>query len=209
MLDELISQSLRDFQSDCLNFCEHHYPTIHNRGMNESHLGKALARRIVHSYDKLNIDAFLHQLDESPALKQPVFRVDAPDHQIYIVAHRLISANLACRKGIVKDMHWTLDHIDTTSEKEKRVILVADHWIDRSSASKSVPSWWLGHQPIHQADFAAQGVRLLEAEHSLAGDIELECALTGGLNRIFHPFHRQRDGLPLYKYLLLTATYPL
>ncbi|MDD1792295.1 hypothetical protein L4D06_08915 [Enterovibrio makurazakiensis] len=209
MLDELISQSLRDFQLDCLSFCEHHYPTIHNRGMKESHLGKALARRIMHSYDKLDIDTTCRSVEESNTIKQLVFLVDTPEHQIYIVAHRLISANLACRRAIVNDMKWTLDHLEAPNDKERRIIVIADHWIDRSVASKAVPHWWLGHQPIHQADFAAQGVKLVDAEHSLAGDIEVVCSITGGRHRIYHPLHRQRDGLPLHKYLLLTATYPL
>ncbi len=208
MLDELISQSLREFQSDCLSFCEHHYPTIHNRGMKESHLGKALARRFIHGYNNLDIDATYAQMEEA-ALKQPVFRIDSPEHQIYLVAHRLISANTACRKALVKDTLWALEHLDTSSGKEKRLIIVADHWVDRSSASKSVPCWWLGHQPIHRDDYASQGVKLMDADHHFAEDIAQECHLNDGKLRIFHPLHRQRDGIPLYKYMLLTAAYSL
>lgn len=208
MLDELISQSLRDFQSDCLSFCEHHYPTIHNRGMKESHLGKALARRLIHGYNNLNIDARYAQLEEA-ALKQPVFVIESPDHQIYLVAHRMISANTAGRKALVNDIHWALAHLDRASNKEKRLVLIADHWTDRSSASKSLPSWWLGHQPIHIEEFIAQGIKLIDANHHLASDIADRCQLSGGRLRIYHPLHRQRDGLPLYKYMLLSATYPL
>lgn len=209
MLDELISQSLRDFQSDCVSFCEHHYPTIHNRGMKESHLGKAFARRLIHSYDNLNIDAQYAQLDEAGVLKHPAFRIESPDHQIYIVAHRLISANIACRKGLVKDTQWTLEHLDTACNKEKRLVILADHWVDRSSASKSVPSWWLGHQPIHKEEYVAQGIRLVDADRSLSEDIAQECNLSDGRHRIFHPLFRHRDGLPLFKYMLLTAAYTL
>ncbi|STQ76191.1 hypothetical protein [Grimontia hollisae] len=209
MLDELISLSLRDFQSDCVSFCEHHYPTIHNRGMKESHLGRALSRRLIHSYHNLGIDTEYVQLEESASIKHSAFRIESPEHQIYLAAHRLISANIACRNALVKDTLRTLDHLDTASPKEKRLIIIADHWIDRSNASKSIPSWWLGHQPIHKEEYVAQGIRLVDAEKSLAADFAQAYQLTGGKHRIFHPLFRQRDGLPLFKYMLLTATYTI
>ncbi|OEE65194.1 hypothetical protein A1OS_14695 [Enterovibrio norvegicus] len=209
LLDEIISQSLRDFQSDCLRFCEQHYPTIHNRGMKESHLGKALSRRLIHSYKNIDIPASFVQLEDASSLKQMVFRVDSPDHQIYIVAHNLISANVACRRGLVQDTCWMLDRLDANDNKEKRLIIISDHWIDRSAASKSIPSWWLGHQPIHLPEFIGQGVKLVDSPNSLAVDLQADCRLHDGMHRIFHPFHRHRDGLPLFKYLLLSAVYPL
>lgn len=209
MLDELISLSLRDFQSDCVSFCEHHYPTIHNRGMKESHLGRALSRRLIHSYSNLGIDTEFSQLEEGSPLKHPAFRIESPEHQIYLVAHRLISANTACRNALVKDTQRALEHLDTTCPKEKRLIIIADHWADRSNASKSIPSWWLGHQPIHKEEYAAQGIRLIDAERSVTADLTQACQLTEGKHRIFHPLFRHRDGLPLFKYMLLTATYTI
>lgn len=207
MLDDLISLNLRNFQSDCLNFSEQNYPTVHNRGIKESHLGKALARRMVNSFEKNNTEASFSLLEDPLTLKQPVFVIDSSDFQILILVHRLLSANFESRKGLINDINGTLSHIDNHNNKEIRLIIIADHWADRSNASKSIPSWWLGHQPIHQLEYAEQGIKLVDADHFLAEDIQKSCQLKGGQHRIYHPLHRYKDGLPFFKYMLLTATY--
>lgn len=209
MLDELIAHSLRNFQSDCLNFTEQNYPTVHNRGIKESHLGKALARRMLISFAKKNTPASFTLLGDPSTVKQPVFVIDSLEHQILILVHRLLSANVASRKGLINDVDRTLENIDKNNNKEIRFIIIADHWADRSIASKSVPSWWLGHQPIHQIEYAEQGIKLVDAEHFLSDDIQKVCHLKGGKHRIYHPLHRYKDGLPLFKYMLLTAIYAL
>ncbi|WP_232312706.1 hypothetical protein [Enterovibrio coralii] len=177
--------------------------------MKDSHLGKALSRRIVHSFDNLDVQTQFHQMEETSSTKQPIYRIETKDHLVFVLAHRMISASSACRKGLVRDIKQLIEGLDIDRTKEVRLIIVADHWIDRSSASKSIPSWWLGHQPIHIDEYISQGIKLVAAEQHLAHDIETECQLEKGRHRLFNPLHRQRDGLPLYKYLLLTATYPL
>ncbi|MDD1779733.1 hypothetical protein LRP49_00865 [Enterovibrio sp. ZSDZ35] len=172
-------------------------------------MGKALSRRIVHSFDNLNILTNFSQLEEASSYKQPIYCIESDNHQVFVLAHRMISASSACRKGLVRDIKHVLEEVSIDRTKDARLIIVADHWVDRSSASKSIPSWWLGHQPIHIDEYISQGIRLVLAEQDLATDIESECSLEKGLHRLYNPLHRQRDGLPLYKYLLLTATYPI
>ena len=207
MLDELIAQSLRNFQSDCLNFSEQNYPTVHNRGIKESHLGRALIRRISHSFEKMDTDVSSCIIENISTLSQPIFSIETSKHQILIVVHRLLSANFESRKALIKDVSGTLEFVDKCTNKENRLIIIADHWADRSIASKSIPSWWLGHQPIHQIEYAEQGMKLVDANHFLSDDIENESQLQGGKYRIYHPLHRYKDGLPFFKYMLLTATY--
>nr|WP_269809100.1 hypothetical protein [Enterovibrio nigricans] len=125
-MDELIAQSLRNFQSDCLSFCEHHYPTIHNRGMKDSHMGKALSRRIVHSFDNLNIDTQFSQLEETSSYKQPIYCIETDSHQVFVLAHRMISASSACRNGLVRDIKQVLGEVSIDKTKDARLIIVAD-----------------------------------------------------------------------------------
>lgn len=208
MLDDIISLSLRHFQRDCLQLCEYHYPTIHNRGMRETHMGKALARRVASTFHSQDVAAHFEQLEEEKH-QQPVYRVVSSVGDIIVVAHRMISANKACRLGLVRDLQRSLEHTDTSENKDYRVVVIADHWMDRSAASKSVASWWLGHQPIHIDEYRSQGIKLIDADHSLANDIENTIGLINGQHRLFHPLNRQKDSIPLYKYLLMAAFYDL
>lgn len=209
LLDELIAQSLRNFQADCLNFSKQNYPTVHNRGIKESHMGRALCRRVIHSFESIDIPASSNVIENVETLSQPIFCIDAENYQILIVVHRLLSANFESRKGLIRDVMGSLEFKDMRDKKERRLIIIADHWADRSHASKSIPSWWLGHQPIHQIEYAEQGIKLTDAKHFFSDDIQQECKLKGGQHRIYHPLHRYKDGLPFFKYMLLTATYPL
>lgn len=209
MLDELIAQSLRNFQADCLNFSKQHYPTVHNRGIKESHMGRALSRRVIHSFENIDIPVMSHVIENIETLSQPVFCIDSDKHQILIVVHRLLSANIESRKGLIRDVRGSLAFKDKTKNKEIRLIIIADHWADKSNASKSIPSWWLGHQPIHQIEYAEQGIKLVDSKHFFSVDIQHECRLIGGQHRIYHPLHRYKDGFPFFKYMLLTATYSL
>lgn len=161
------------------------------------------------SFEKKQTKASFTLLEDPDTVKQSVFLIDSSEHQIVIVVHRLISANLASRKSLVKDVSGTLDLIDKSSSKEMRLIIIADHWADKSNASKSMPSWWLGHQPIHQVEYAKQGIKLLEADHFLSDEIEQACKLKEGQYRIYHPLHRYKDGLPFFKYMILAAIYSL
>lgn len=209
MLDQLITESLRHFQSDCLNFSEKNYPTVHNRGIKEAHLGKAFARRVINAFAKHNTNTSLTEYEGVDALSPPFFCIESTQYHILIVVHRLLSANQASRKGLINNINKILNNIEIKKEKETRLIILADHWTDRSNASKSIPCWWLGHQPIHQMEYAAQGIKLIDAKHSFSQDISHECQLEGGRHRIYHPLHRYKDGLPFFKYMLLAATYPL
>ncbi|WP_284509785.1 hypothetical protein [Salinivibrio costicola] len=137
-----------------------------------------------------------------------MYKLQLDDSAIYILAHRLLSGNNACRDALVRDVAWLLNNGITDPSEPGRVIIVSDHWIDRTNASKAVPSWWLGHQPIHADAYRAQGIRLVSATTSLSDAIS-PLGLTEGRYRIFHPLFRIKDSLPLHKYLLMTATFSL
>lgn len=72
MLLDIVTQSVNEFQVDCLRLCEKHYPTIHNQGMSEHHLGLAFARRLART-----LSEFGHPCEYAPSSR--------PINAIYLI----------------------------------------------------------------------------------------------------------------------------
>lgn len=210
MISDLLSVSIQQFKADCLQLCEQHYPTVHNRGMRGDHLGKALCRRIVSTLSQADIEVRVQVLAQANQSDQPIFRLEAPQFTLWVVAHRLVSANLARRESLVA----AVDSVKHASPSHARqhphyLLLVADHWFDRSKASKELPAWWLGHLPENISDYQADGIRLLGCDQSLPSRLAQQLNLTGGERQIHHPLKRHNGGQTVHRYLLLTALYSL
>lgn len=73
MLLDILTQSVNEFQADCLKLCEKHYPTIHNQGMSEHHLGLAFARRLART-----LTEFGHRCEYAPI--ESVYQTEQPHH---------------------------------------------------------------------------------------------------------------------------------
>ncbi|WP_434361655.1 hypothetical protein NF212_24695 [Parasalinivibrio latis] len=210
MFDEIISLSLRQFQEDCRQLSEYHYPTVHNRGMRENHLGKALSRRIVATLASKQIDALFSQLEDNDPNSCPFFKITGEDFVIWLVTHRMLSGNKGCRRAVIEDISMLCEKAREYSDRPNQLILtVADHWMDKTSSSRSLPFWWLGHMPIHQADFLSQGIRLNHDDTSLNETLSVYPELINGKFRTYHPLTRKQDSVPLYKYILMTAQFSL
>ncbi|UXI03824.1 hypothetical protein [Photobacterium sp. TY1-4] len=206
MINDLLSASIQQFKADCLQLCEQHYPTVHNRGMRGDHLGKALCRRIISTLNQADIPAQVQVVAHQNTADQPVFRLDTPHFTLWVIAHRLVSANLARRESLIA----AVETVKAAYQKQPHahphyLILVADHWFDRSKASKEIPAWWLGQLPENTGDYLADGIRLLGCEQSLAQRL----TLPDGERQIHHPLKRHSSSKTVHRYLLLTALYPL
>ncbi|WP_064609012.1 hypothetical protein [Photobacterium sp. J15] len=207
MVRDLLSVSINQFQSDCLQLCEHHYPTVHNRGMREYHMGKALCRRIISTMKQADINATLVKSPSEENQEQPVFTIETPHFYILVIAHRLDSANLGRREALLQSISAACKQTDT--DKPQHLLVISDHWFDRSKASKEIPAWWLGHLPANSDEYIADGIRLQDCAHSLPKSLEQKCALSGGFHEVHHPLKRHGNGKVVHRYLLLTAYYPL
>ncbi len=98
-------------------------------------------------------------------LEQPIFRIETPSFTLWIIAHHLVSANLARREALVQSVNTACQQVD--EEKQHHLLIVSDHWFDRSKASKEIPAWWLGHLPTNTSDYLADGIRLQECTNTL------------------------------------------
>lgn len=241
LVSDYLSTSIQRFQSDCLQLCEQHYPTVHNRGMREIHLGKALCRRIIATLKEAGFSAELIQRQNEEQLSQPVFCIQSDEFAVWVIAHRLLSANLARRQALIKAIVQTRDISQANADSEthsaseqhtealagsstaattanlgtqpdthlpQHLVLVADHWFDRSKASKEIPAWWLGQLPENTEAYLKDGVRLLVPETSLPAQLQ-QLGLQPDQHTIHHPLTRDHGSRTVYKYLLLTAHYTL
>ncbi|RXJ74490.1 hypothetical protein CS022_02590 [Veronia nyctiphanis] len=209
MLDDVISQSLEGFEADCRKLCENHYPTIHNRGMRDIHLGKALSRRIVSTLHDQSIYASLTQLETSEHIRLPIFHIDGGTHQLYVIGHRMVSSGTGCRHALITDIQWSMEKLEFSQDADFRLLLVSDHWFDRTMASKTLASWWLGDMPADAENYHKQGIKIQPSDSCLSQDIEQECALMNGDFRLFHPLKRLKDDETIYKYMLMSACFDL
>ncbi|KMV30428.1 hypothetical protein [Photobacterium swingsii] len=203
MVSDLLTVSIQQFQADCQQLCEQHYPTVHNRGMRENHLGKALCRRIMTTLLQSDIHADLSQIEDTNNLPQPIFKLQTQSFTIWIVAHRLLSANLARRQALLTAVDSVLTQ--QNPEQENHLLVVADHWFDRSKASKEIPAWWLGQLPVEIDNYVKDGIRLLSSSTSLKNTLQDSYAIDDAHLQIHHPLHRTSDHAILHKYIVLTG----
>ena len=206
LISEYLLASVEQFQQDCSQLCAQHYPTVHNRGMRENHLGKALCRRIMVTLQQAGITTGFAQHKNEDQISQPIFTITTANFSIAVVAHRLLSANRACRQGLVNAI--ALAQSDLDPQLPAYIVIVADHWFDRSKASKEIPAWWLGQLPENINDYAADGIKLLASQDKLADQLNREYQLSGGKFYIHHPLKRESSHKIVHKYLLLSAFLP-
>ncbi|WP_428479828.1 hypothetical protein [Photobacterium japonica] len=206
MVSDYLSTSIEQFQIDCMQLCEQHYPTVHNRGMRENHLGKALCRRITRTLEQADIVATVTQCQGNDKVAQPVFHIHTATFSVWVIAHRLLSANLARRQALINTIKDTQTRL--TENHPHHIVLVADHWFDRSKASKEIPAWWLGHLPHNAVDYLSDGIRLQATETHLPQQLAT-LSLSEGYHAIHHPLRRDHGEKIVYKYILLTSHYAL
>lgn len=175
--------------------------------MRENHLGKALCRRILSTFNQADIEAELHQCHDDENLSQPIYRIEAPHFTVWVIAHRLMSANLARRNALLRSVAIPCQLFDKS--KQHHLLIVSDHWFDRSKASKEIPAWWLGHVPENTDKYLKDGIRLLEPTATLPESLQQTYNLPAGQHQLHHPLKRHGSDAPVHKYILLTAYYSL
>lgn len=206
MLRELVIQSIQDFQKDCLKLCENHYPTVHNRGMSEHHLGRAFARRMVST-----LDAFDYQ-----SQFEPIEMVNEPDHPhhyriasgigtVWVMTHHLASASYACREKLLTDIsEWQAEY-GYCIQPNDMLVLLSDHWISRSKQSRELLHWWMGELPDDIDEYSSQGITLYQSDSQLTVELDRRFQISPCYLRFGHPLTRSADQQQVRKYIQLYA----
>ncbi|MCM0148833.1 hypothetical protein KCN56_09690 [Photobacterium galatheae] len=203
MINKFISDSIEHFQTDCLQLCTQHYPTVHNRGMRDRHLGRLMCRRILATLENEGIEASLEQLKNDDVMMPPIFRIHTPENTLWVIAHRLQSANMARRSALFQAIALTLKQLNHAENNQ--LLLLADHWFDRSKASKQLASWWLGQMPANIQGYLQDGIKLIPSELTLGEQLQSQFGLIEGKSSLLHPLKRLQSQQTLHRYAVMTT----
>jgi len=205
LLDVLI-QSVNEFQADCMALCEKHYPTIHNGGMSEHHLGLAFARRLSrtlhefgHGCEYAPMD--IHQNNDLPHH----YRVSSDAGTVWVLTSHLVSAGNGCRHKLMKQIGLWQQEYGYAIQPNDLLLLLSDHWISRSKQSRELLHWWTGQLPDELDDYNAQGISLYESDSLLSQMLEAQYALSPYYIKFSHPLKRSNNQQLVRKYIQLYA----
>nr|WP_086937352.1 hypothetical protein [Thaumasiovibrio occultus] len=204
MIAQLIQDSLNEFDVDYRQFCRHHYPTVHNRGMKSQHLIRLFATRMWQQFKAQGVVADYLRYEGEIAFKCPIHSLALPSARIWIVADQWLSANTASRKRLIDELTRLKSLMD--SAHQHYVVVLADHWFDRSLGSKQLPAWWLGHLPDDVDTYILNGLKLQLSPVTLVEALKATLPHKHAAMTLRHPLHKPGSSVPVYRYLLMTAT---
>ncbi|USD66756.1 hypothetical protein [Vibrio sp. SCSIO 43136] len=204
MLKDIVVQGLVDFKSDCHQLCQNFYPTVHNRGMSDHHLGLAFARRMSSKFTEYGHESYFESLDWHPTPAQPFhFRVSSDIGTVWVHSHHLISANRGCRKNILDHVRQWQQEYGFAIQPNDLLVIIGDHWFSRNKSSRELFSWWNGHLPDALEIYKQQGVILQPSESSLHADLDNMFNIRPCYVRYSHPIPKPNDDGLVKKYIQL------
>ena len=206
MLLDLVIKSVNQFQDDCLKLCERHYPTVHNQGISEHHIGKAFARRMEHTFVSFNHASNISPLEMLSSRETPRhFRISSEIGTVWMISHHMVSAGKTCRKKLMLDIHNWQQEYGFAIQSNDLLIIVSDHWISRSKNSGELLHWWMGELPDQISDYSLQGITLRESDTQFADDLNSNFKISPCFIRFAHPLKRSGNQQLVRKYLQLYA----
>ncbi|WP_375749826.1 hypothetical protein [Vibrio sp. HN007] len=206
MLRDLVIKSIQNFQKDCLKLCENHYPTVHNRGMSEHHLGRAFARRLSTTLDDFGHSNQFEAMETVKATDHPHhYQIASELGTVWVLTHHMASASTSCREKLLADIsEWQAEY-GFAIQPNDMLVLLSDHWISRSKQSRELLSWWMGDLPDDINEFSEQGITLYQSESRLIHELDRRFQISPCYLRFGHPLVRSTDQQLVRKYLQLYA----
>lgn len=209
LLDVLV-QSVNEFQADCMALCEKHYPTIHNKGMSEHHLGLAFARRLSRTLNEFGHDYEYKALDSHGGTDLPHhYRISSEIGTVWILTSHLLSAGPSCRKKLFRTIAQWQEEYGFAIQPNDLLLLLSDHWITRNKQSRELLHWWTGQLPDEIDEYRVQGITLYESESLLAQSLEQHFNISPYYVKATHPLKRATDQQLVRKYIQLYSVIQL
>ncbi|MDA0148307.1 hypothetical protein [Vibrio sp. LaRot3] len=209
LLDTLI-QSVNEFQADCMALCENHYPTIHNKGMSEHHLGLAFARRLARTLTEFGHHCDYAAIESYPSGEQPShYRVSSDIGTVWILTSHLVSAGSSCRRKLFRTVQQWQHEYEFAIQPNDLLLLLTDHWITRSKQSRELIHWWTGQIPDNIEEYGAQGVSLYESDSQLSQSLDEYFSISPYYVKFTHPLKRSTDQQLVRKYVQLYSVIQL
>ncbi|SON53371.1 hypothetical protein [Vibrio tapetis] len=204
MLKDLVIQGLNAFQTDCLLLCQSHYPTVHNKGMSNHHLGLAFARRMSSQFTHFDHRNYFEAIDSGHGETQPShFRVSSELGTVWVHSHHLINASKSCRKNILEDINLWQAEYGYSIQPNDLLVVISDHWFSRNKASRELFSWWNESIPDDNHLYIQQGINHSECAASLRTDLERHFDLTPCYIKYSHPLLKPQSKNSVKKYIQL------
>ncbi|MCR9421039.1 hypothetical protein [Vibrio sp. RM-69-4] len=206
MLLDILTQSVNEFQADCLKLCEKHYPTIHNQGMSEHHLGLAFARRLARTLSEFGHPCHYSVIESIPQRDMPHhYRVSSDAGTVWLLTHHMVSAGKTCREKLMQDIaQWKYEYAYAIQPNDL-LLLLTDHWISRSQKSRELLHWWTGQLPDEIDQYLAQGITLYESDSLLTQSLENRFQISPCYIKFSHPLKRSKNQQLVRKYVQLYA----
>ncbi len=206
MQKDIVISAIQDFQKDCLKLCENHYPTVHNRGISEHHLGRAFARRLAGTLNNFGLPNQFEAIDTTRAPEHPHhYRIVSSAGTVWALTHHLTSATQICRERLLADIsEWQAEY-GFAIQPNDLLVLLCDHWISRSKQSQELLDWWLGELPDNIDEYSEQGITLFESHSKLIHELDTRFQIRPCYLRVGHPLVRSADQQLVRKYIQLYA----
>lgn len=206
MLLDLVIQSVNDFQGDCLKICEKHYPAVHNQGMSEHHLGLAFSRRMDHTLRQFGHSSVVKSLEVlNPPDLPHHYRITSEIGTVWVLSYHMVSAGNSCREKMLSSItEWQTEY-GYALQPNDLLLLVCDHWISRSKASREILHWWMGELPAPISEYTEQGITLYSSETQLTQSLNERFDITPCYIKYGHPLRRTNRQQLVRKYIQLYA----
>ncbi|CAQ81351.1 hypothetical protein VSAL_II0597 [Aliivibrio salmonicida LFI1238] len=212
LLDQLFTECLESFKYDYKTLCEHHYPTIHNRGMSPVHLSAAFNRRLL-SVLKKNENPENSQLHiiQAEAYRY-ICSLDtnkghSDNKKLWLLYPQFLNAKTEAKSQISASIEFLFESHEI--QQLDYICIICDHWFDRTTSSKELYYWWKGLLPKQETDYESQGIHNLISKTTLNSTLESRFNLSCVSNHIIHPLESNSRQCELLKYLLCTAVFQL
>ncbi|SHO58304.1 hypothetical protein [Vibrio quintilis] len=206
MLLDILIQSVNEFQSDCMALCNKHYPTIHNRGMTEHHLGTAFARRLSRTLIEFGHSCEYSHIEVNTSTELPHhFRVTSDAGTVWILTHHMVSASESCKNKVLQDITAWKDEYAFAIQPTDILLLLADHWMTRGMKSRELLYWWTGKLPDEIDEYNAQGITLHKSDSKMVQILENYHHVSPCYVKYTHPLKRSADQQLVRKYIQLYA----
>jgi hypothetical protein len=191
------------FEDDCALICDKHYPTVHNRGMLETHLGTAITRRLSSTLSTSSVEHSVAPfIEASQCPDHPIYRIVLASSSVWVVARRMVSANYSCRNSVIRQLKSLRNEFSVCFSNSDLIVVVADHWYDRSKASKELYDWWVGELPDNVDEYIQEGINLNKASTHFIDELtQLELFSIHSIAAT-HPLSRLSDNKKVKKYSL-------
>ncbi|OBT09390.1 hypothetical protein A9264_08960 [Vibrio sp. UCD-FRSSP16_10] len=206
MLKDIVIQALKAVQNDCLSLSQHHYPTVHNKGMSNRHLTSLVERRLIKTADAFGFDLSIEPVEISkntPPSKSVYRRITTQHGTVWLFPYSIKTANKVFKSHLLETLFIWRKEYAYAIQPNDCVVLVCDHWLSRINTSQQLLDWWHNRLPDNCDNYAQHGVLLSPSQAPRLDDLLHTLELQPCYKTHTHPLKKEEDGSQVTRYVHL------